>query len=750
MRSRPARAVLIAIVGLVLSASCRRTGSSLRIAADSCERCNLLLITIDTLRSDRLQAFGGSAGLTPQLDRLANEGVRLMRAYASAPLTLPSHASILTATSPPLHGLRTNGLFRLGSTPPTLATVLKDAGYRTGAFVGSFVLDGRFGLTRGFDVYDDRMESRRAGEPADSAERRADDVIAPALDWIRRGIVAPGVRTAGGGLSEMAPRTADGRRASPEPRTQHPAPSTMSPEPRAQGVDRWFAWVHLYDPHEPYRAPEPYSSRHAPYDAEVAYTDAAIGRLIDALRAAGQLDSTIVAVAADHGESLGEHGERTHGVFVYDVTMRVPWILWAGTRWRGASDALVRLIDLAPTVLDLAGVARPAAFEGRSILRTLEGSDEPAPAYVEAMDASITRNWAPLTGIVRGPDKLIDLPIPELYDVDADPGERTNLFGREGERARTLQALLAQSVQRFDARGSTGERAVLSSDARQRLQALGYVAAEATPAPRVYGDDDDPKRLIEAANALNDALARFKAGARAEGIAAARSIAQAHPKFTTATGVLASMYHDSGDLPAAIATLEEIVRRGSADQSVMTVLAGYLLEAHALPRAASLLEAVTSSHPDYADAFNTLGVVYSRMGRHDRARAAFARVLELDPKSGSAYENRGIDKAMSGDLDGAIADLRRAVELAPDLAGAHNTLAALLRRRGATAEAIDHWRRALELNPRLYDALYNLGTVLYDSGRRDEARPLLQRFVAEAPPARYGRDIERLRRMLLQ
>jgi arylsulfatase A-like enzyme/Tfp pilus assembly protein PilF len=707
--------VLIAGAALVCAVTSCRTRTRPTIASDVCDRCNVLIVTVDTLRSDRVGGFGGTARLTPHLDDLGESGLRLTRTYASAPLTLPSHASILTAVSPPVHGVRTNGLFRLGAAPPTLATLLKAAGYRTGAFVGTFVLDGRFGLGRGFDVYDDRMDAARPGDPADAAERRADEVVDRALAWILA-------------------------------RTPHPAPGTEHPAPSTQHLDQWFAWVHLYDPHEPYRAPEPYASRHAPYDAEVAYADAAVGRLLEGLRTANQLDRTVVSVAADHGESLGEHGERTHGVFVYDVTMRVPWILWAGARLHGASDALVRLIDLAPTVLDLVGIARPAAFEGTSIVPRL-GGDEGPPAYLEAMDATLTRNWAPLTAIVGGRDKFIDLPMPELYDLGADPREGTNLFSKEGERARAMQALLAGSMRSFAARGSSGERTSLSADARQRLQALGYVAAEAVPASRVYGDDDDPKRLIDAANRLNDALARFKAGAHEEGIAAVREIARAHPQFTTAAGVLASMYRDTGDLPAAIATLEETVRRGPVDQSVLTVLAGYLLEANALPKAASLLEAVTASHPDYADAFNTLGVAYSRMGRHDKAAAAFARVLELDPNAAAAFENRGIDEAMSGDLDAAIADLRRAVEADPDRATAHNTLAALLQRRGSTGEAVEHWRRALAIDPLLYDALYNLGTVLYDRDRR-AARPYLERFVAEAPPARYAADIERLRRML--
>src|SRR2546425_11273704 len=218
--------------------------ASLAIRSAACAGCNVLLITVDTLRSDRVGAFGGPADLTPTLDRLAAAGLRLTHAYSAAPLTLPSHASMLTGVSPPVHGVRANGLFRLGAKLPTLATVLKNAGYRTGAFVGAFVLDARFGLTRGFDVYDDRYGEKHAGDPAEGAERRAEDVIKPALAWINSSISQP------------------------------PAPSNQQP-----AASPWFTWIHFYDPHEPYRAPEPFASRHQPYDAEVAYTDATIGTL---------------------------------------------------------------------------------------------------------------------------------------------------------------------------------------------------------------------------------------------------------------------------------------------------------------------------------------------------------------------------------------------------------------------------------------------------------------------------------------
>jgi arylsulfatase A-like enzyme/Flp pilus assembly protein TadD len=683
-------------------------GRDAPIREGACSGCNVLLITIDTLRSDRVGAFGGPANLTPTLDRLAASGLRFTRAYSSAPLTLPSHTSILTAVSPPVHGIRTNGLFRLGANLPTLATVLKAAGYRTGAFVSAFVLDARFGLNRGFDVYDDRYGEKHAGGDTDDAERRAEEVIKPATAWIL---------------------------GNTNPKSQIPNP--------------FFAWVHLYDPHEPYRAPEPYASQHAPYDAEVAYTDAMVGRMLADLEAAHRLDRTLVVVAADHGESLGEHGERSHGVFAYEPTLRVPWIMWAGARLASRSwDGVSRLVDLAPTTLDLVGVARPGTFEGRSLVSAIAaGENASPPAYFEAMDANLTRNWSPLAGIVSGHDKLIDLPIPELYDLADDPHETANLFARAGERARTLQSLLKTTTAEFASRASASEKTTLSADARQRLQALGYVASSAEPGARVYTDADDTKMLIGPANDLDRALAAFKAGSRENAIASVAGIVQAHPGFTTAYGVLASMQRESGDLRAAIGTLEQVVRRGTADQSILVVLAGYLQEAGALPQAAQLLEAVIASHPDYADAHNSLGVVYSRMGKHEQARSAFRKVLDLDPTSATAYENLGIDAIGSGDLGAAADDLTRALELDPRLARAHNALAAVLLRQGKRNEAIDHWRTALQLDPRLYDALFNLGTSLYADDRQ-QARPYLERFVAEAPPARYQADIARVRQML--
>ncbi len=350
---------------------------------------NVLLVTIDTLRRDRLGAYGNTTGLTPALDGLAAAGLRYTHAFSHAPMTLPAHASILTGRIPIRHGIRNNGSYRLGEDVPTLATVLHGAGYRTGAFVGAFVLDARYGLSRGFDHYDDRYP--QSGETRfDFAERRAADVVQAAGDWILTPPAGP-----------------------------------------------WFAWVHLFDPHAPYDAPAEYRSGRAPYDAEVAYTDAMVGRLLERLRAGHALDHTAIIVTADHGESLGEHGETTHGLFAYGATLSVPLILSGPGIGRGVIDGAVGHADLLPTICDLLGVAVPTGLDGISLIAP------PATdrlVYFEALDASLTRDWAPLTGVASARWKFIDLPEPELYDLAADAAESNNLAGRDSSQLKALAA----------------------------------------------------------------------------------------------------------------------------------------------------------------------------------------------------------------------------------------------------------------------------------------------------------------------
>ena len=367
------------VLAAVAAAACGRPADRVLGSPGALRGANVLLITIDTLRQDRVGAYGNRNGLTPTIDRLAAGGIRYAHAFSPVPLTLPAHASILTGLLPRRHGIHSNTRFRLDEHVPTLASMLKRAGYRTGAFVGAFVLDGRFGLNRGFDEYDDRLPR---GERASFhfAERRAAEVVTAAGNWI------------------------------------------LSSSAAAAGTP-WFAWVHLFDPHAPYDAPVEYRTGRSPYDAEVAYTDAMLGQFLTRLDAMHALTPTLIVLTADHGESLGDHGEMTHGLFAYDSTLAVPLIVNAPSIAPAVIDAPVSHPDLTPTILDLLGLAPPGSVDGQSLVRS------PAPdrpLYFEALDASLTRGWAPLRGIIQGGWKYIDLPDAELYDLRTDPGEQHN------------------------------------------------------------------------------------------------------------------------------------------------------------------------------------------------------------------------------------------------------------------------------------------------------------------------------------
>jgi arylsulfatase A-like enzyme len=346
-RGQPVALGIAVVTSLVALSACNRQTqvAPTTIATGALHGANVLLVTIDTLRADRVGAYGSALGLTPTLDAFAREGARFEVARAHVPLTLPSHTTILTGLYPPATGVRDNGSFRFDGAHPTLAGVLKQAGYTTGAFVGAFVLDARFGLNAGFDMYDDRMHGSSAN--LEVVQRTAEEVLDPAYRWITAG--------------------------SPQP----PAPSP------------WFAWVHLYDPHEPYTPPEPFASRYAadPYAGEVAYADAALGAFVGRLRAAGALNHALVVIASDHGESLGEHGERTHGLFAYEATLRVPLLVWAPPAIRPVVvTSPARLVDIMPTILDLVGVGAPSALDGRSARSLIGGAAVEDPgSYLEAL-----------------------------------------------------------------------------------------------------------------------------------------------------------------------------------------------------------------------------------------------------------------------------------------------------------------------------------------------------------------------------
>jgi arylsulfatase A-like enzyme/Flp pilus assembly protein TadD len=680
-----------------------------RVKSGSAAGSNVLLITIDTLRADRVGAYGNSSGLTPALDRLAQRGVRFEAAFTSVPMTLPAHASILTGLEPPSHGIRNNTAFRLGSSP-TLATMLKAAGYRTGAFVGAVVLSARFGLNRDFDVYDDRFDGE--GHPAGLrlSERRAEQVIQPAVEWIL-----------------------------------HPKSSVPSTSATAEGSDRsrpWFAWIHLYDPHAPYRAPPEYGRGRSPYDAEVAYTDAMISRGLETLRAAGQLDRTIVIAVADHGESLGEHGEATHGLFAYDATLRVPMILTAPGIVGRVVRTPVASVDLVPTVLDLLGLAIPSGLDGRSLLAVEDTEGRSRALYFEALDANVTRGWAPLVGVMIDGWKYIDLPIPELYDLSNDSRELQNLTERDPGRVRVLQARLKDIVASRPT--SPGVRAVVDAETSRRLASLGYIGSVGTD-KRAFSVEDDPKRLVGLNEAFYDAINEQVEGRREQALATLRGILEKRPDFLaariSAAGILGR------DHPAEAIVLLQSAPGAATSAATQTELGLAFEAAGNLTAAATCLERAAQLREGDFETLTSLGVVYARLRRFDEGRRLFRRVLESEPHAPEVWNNLGLLELSAGNRDAAAEAFRQAVADEPNYAAAWRGLgAALVASDGAGATQA--WRRALALAPGDFDTLFNLGTVLADGPQPQEALAYLKQFVADAPVDRYGRDILRAKALI--
>ena len=508
--TRALTAVAVA-VAVVVSMGCRRLPAG--------APPDILLITVDTTRADHIGAYGDREARTPRIDRLASEGVLFERAIAAAPITLPAHASILTGRYPFAHGVRNNGNFSLND-QSTLATWLHGRGYRTAAFVSAFVLDRRFGLNAGFDHYDDRMDdsSGRNAAPADGGDRAT--------------------ASAGGGGGAAPQIVTKERRGD---RTARAAIDWLN----ANGRDErpWFVWVHLYDPHDPYDPPSPLREAFAtrPYDGEIAFADEAIGSVLDAVAGLGRPAPPLVAVVGDHGESLGEHDEATHGVFVYDATLRVPMLVaWPGRLPAGARVAgIVRGVDLAPTLLELAVHAVPEKIDGLSLVSVMHERNRsgapatsdplvPGSAYSETYFPLFNMNWAPLRALQDDRWKFIDAPDPELYDLSADAREQTNLAAREPARAAALKRALDGITG-----GQTGAMSERPMDAEtaQKLAALGYVgASNRGVAPSSDGTHPDPKSMIGVFNRLQQANAALQRGRLGEAEAIAREVHAREPE----------------------------------------------------------------------------------------------------------------------------------------------------------------------------------------------------------------------------
>ncbi len=471
---------------------------------------NLLLITIDTLRADRLSCYGSSRPLTPNIDRLAQRGSLFRLALAHTPTTLPSHANIILGTTPPFHGVHDNLNFVVADDFLTLAEFLKKSGYRTGAFVGSYLLDHRFGLNQGFDVYDDHYARPHAQKLA-NLERKAEEVVGPALAWLK----------------------------------SQPSP--------------WFLWLHCYDPHDPYEPPEPFRSQYDrdPYNGEVAYVDAALKPLIDWLTTNPYQDTTFIIFTADHGESLGEHGEETHGFLAYNSTLWVPLIICGPGIKPKIINEPVSHIDIFPTVADLLGLPRPAHLQGTSLVPALKGKKIASRLiYFESLYPYYSRGWAPIQGFYQENWKYIDSPLPELYDVKKDFAEKNNLFrSGTGERyKKQLSSLLANLA------GPEERKAQTKADRErlEKLRSLGYVSSQPAARPETFGPEHDVKTLLPFSNLAVKAIYLYQQGDKEKAINILEQIIKDCPHLDNAYSNLAIIYENERQPEKALETL----RRG--------------------------------------------------------------------------------------------------------------------------------------------------------------------------------------------
>jgi tetratricopeptide (TPR) repeat protein len=687
----------ILVIGAALAAgACARSPSRLTFAQVSNQ--NVLLVTIDTLRADALGVDRGPAR-TPNIDRLAAEGVRFTFAHAHAVVTLPSHASILTGLYPFQHGIRENSGYRLPQNVETVATRLRGAGFSTGAFVAAFPLDARFGLARGFDLYDGRFDDIGSGAAFALPERPATVVVARAATWI-----------------QIQDR-------------------------------RWFAWVHVYEPHAPYRPPPPFDAQYAaqPYYGEVAAADRALGPLFEVARRSAR--PTLVVLTGDHGEALGDHGETTHGLFAYESTLRVPLVITeVGTRGSGragaaVSDAPARHIDIVPTILDILGLP-PLNGPGHSLRTDADrrgGADR--PSYFEAMSGMLDYGAAPLDGVLAAREKYIHLPLPELYDLERDSREQDNQIEHAADRRRVLEGRLAA----FAATSPDAPRPE-SAEAAARLRSLGYVSPAAPPKAH-YTDRDDPKRLVATDRQLHDAVDLGEQGRLAEAIEQYRQILAARPELVAAARHMAFAYWRAGDRRHAIDALEAAVKTRGADAGLRVQLGTYLSEVGRTKEALAYLEDAARPGTDL-DALNALGLAEARAGRAADALGTFAKSLPLDPDNAATHENIGALQLDAGRLDLARAEFEHAIRTNPRSAQAHGGLALVLIKQGDRRGAIKEWKNAVAIDPADFDALYDLGVQLARGGQTAEARPYLEQFARTAPPDAYARELSNVAALL--
>ncbi|MEK6775300.1 MAG: sulfatase-like hydrolase/transferase [bacterium] len=650
---------------------------------------NILLITIDTLRADHLACYGSREVKTPNIDALANRGVLFEHAESQAPVTLPSHTSIMTGTLPPYHGIMDNGVFYVRDSQITMAEILKDHGYTTGAIVSTFVLDRQFGLDQGFDSYDDKFNSPGEPKVKPLLERQGDKTTEAAIEWLRK-----------------------------------------------NQSRKFFLWLHFFDPHFSYSPPSPYKDEYAqtPYDGEVAFTDECLGRIFSTLKESGMDKKTLIILTADHGEGLQEHGEANHSYFVYESTLHIPLIFSAPAvlpRERRV-HGIVRSIDILPTTLDFLGFKIPDHIQGVSLIPMLSsGSDDLGlESYGEAMPGHVQHGWSALRSLRSKEWKFINAPKPELYRMTDDPSETRNLIKEEPATASAMKERLKQVFKRSIQNASKESPAKnIDPETRSRLESLGYIAGagKAEPLSKLSFDPTgtDPKEMKDFIEENGLAQGYIAISDYEEAFLHVQKALQLDPDNLNVQLLKAQALLELGRLDESIEILETLKKRRPDFSYVHIYLATAYFRKGDMKNADLETSEVIKLLPKKADAYYSLGIVKQKLGELAAAEGLVKKAVDLDPEN-SLYRNFLATELMrQSRFDEAALHLKKVLEIDPSLSEVRFKLAACLLQLNLVDQAIEELKKGIATHPDSAQAKMILGVAYLKKDALDMAQKSL-------------------------